>query len=47
MKKLFLLFTLLIPASVFSTERPLPDSPAWKGYCDCMNEEQIYFSKHF
>lgn len=46
MKKLLLLL-LLIPFSVMSTERPLPDSPAWKGYCECMTDDQIYFARHF
>jgi hypothetical protein len=47
MKKIVLLFLLLVPFSVSSTERPRSDSPAWKGYCECMNDEQIYFAKHF
>jgi len=49
MKKLLFLL-LLIPFSVMSTERTerlLPDSPAWKGYCECMTDDQIYFARHF
>jgi hypothetical protein len=49
MKKIFLLAILLVSSTVSGTvdHRPLPDSPAWHGYSESMNDEQIYFSKHF
>ena len=49
MKKIFLLSILLVSSTVSGTvdDRPRPDSPAWHGYYQSMNDEQIYFSKHF
>lgn len=52
MKKI-LLVTLMLSAPLtyawFAPDapKPLPESKAWKGYCECMTEDQIYFARSF
>lgn len=50
MKRYFVatVVALLLSAPLtFSNVRPLPDSKAWEGYSESMNDDQRYFARNF